>query len=301
MKVIAPDTFWGTDLLYEVSLTDNELTLTTDEDEDMKSGLTSPFAPLKFLDTLRLGGNHLQRVFADWFEMKPRGALRLLDLSRNRYTKLTKEVIFNFTADIKFYTSKPLTISVIRLDENPFRCDCELFTFIQILNKRFNSQPIFEIGNSKCASPPSLEGYSIKSLTLEQLFCPLKDADCPSNCVCYSRPATKYLDLDCSAEPMKYPEPSEFGLKEMRLTLHSPPETFAKLPDYVVFLNLSGIGLTEIPEVPETVKDLDLSNNSLTRPPMELLKNIRLRLSSNPFLCDCSHVEESHFFPKQQR
>ncbi|RVE41325.1 hypothetical protein evm_014027 [Chilo suppressalis] len=347
MKVIAPDMFRDTYHLQEVSLMDNELTLTTDEDEDMnRVQRLSPFEPLVRLRTLQLHGNRLRRVFPDW-HMLLGGELSLLNLSRNRYTELTKADVqllnANITVNLRennittvdlrktiittvdlrktIITTVDLRennittvdvletptwrpqeelpkkkLSVILLDENPFRCDCELFTFIRRLREPLATEPRFNPGNAKCASPPSLEGYSIKNLTLEQSVCPFKDADCPSDCVCYLQPGTKSLDLDCSAEPMKYPVPSKFGLKEMRLTLHSPPETFAKLPDYVVFLNLSGIGLTEIPEVPETVKDLDLSNNSLTRPPMELLKNIRLRLSSNPFLCDCSHVEEVIFF-----
>ncbi|RVE49087.1 hypothetical protein evm_006208 [Chilo suppressalis] len=331
MKVIAPDSFLGVSYLRELSLVDNELTL-TNEDEDMNRGLLqhSPFESLLYLRSLELGGNRLRRVFPDWHLLLTRN-LRLLDLSRNRYTELMKaDVQFlnaNLTVDLRenhittidlrennsttvdvletptWWPQEELpkkTLSVILLDENPFRCDCELFTFIRRLREPLATEPRLNPGNAKCASPPSLEGYSIKNLTPEQLVCPLKDADCPSDCVCYMRPATKSLDLDCSTEPMKYPVPSEFGLKVMRLTLHSPPATFATLPDYVVFLNLSGVGFTEIPEVPETVKDLDLSNNSLSRPPMELLKNRRLRLSCNPLLCDCSHVEDVNLLQSNQ-
>ncbi|CAH2987995.1 unnamed protein product [Chilo suppressalis] len=315
MKVIAPDSFQGAVNLQELSLMDNELTLTTDEDEDLYSEPPySPFASLLQLRVVRLRDNRVRRVHDDW-RLLLAARLRLLDLSRNAYTELTRaDVQFlnaNITVDLRennittvdvleaptWWPQEELpkkTLSVILLDENPFRCDCELFTFIRRLrgSKPLAAEPKLNPGNAKCTSPPSLEGYSVKDLTPEQLVCPLKDADCPSDCVCYLRPATKSLELDCSAEPTKYPVPSEFGLEEMRLTLHSPPATIETLPDYVVFLNLSGVGLTEIPEVPETVKELDLSNNSLSRPPMELLKNIRLRLSSNPFLCDCSHVED---------
>ncbi|RVE41412.1 hypothetical protein evm_013940 [Chilo suppressalis] len=333
MKVIAPDTFWGADSLQVLSLMNNELTLTTDEDEDMNRGQRlSPFEPLVRLRTLQLHGNRLRRVFPDW-HMLLGGELSRLNLSRNRYTELTKADVQLLNANITVYLRKNnittvnllknnITIvdlrknnittvdlletptwwpqeklpkkklSVILLDENPFRCDCKLFTFIRRLREPLATEPRFNPGNAICASPPYLEGYSIKKLTPEQSVCPFKDADCPSDCVCYLRPGTKSLDLDCSAEPMKYPVPSKFEFKEIRLTLKSPPATFEKLPDYVVFLNLSGVGLTEIPEVPETVKNLDLSNNSLSRLPMELLKNIHLRLSSNPILCDCSHAED---------
>ncbi|CAG9790723.1 unnamed protein product [Diatraea saccharalis] len=316
MRSIADDAFQGAVNLQTLSLAQNRLTLSNQETEDagyMQVERYSPFSSLSRLRVLSLSHNQMARVCHDWQFLLIQ-ELRVLDLRYNNYTTLTREDVqflnANITIDMRQNKIETIdvseaptwlsleetpknTSSVMLLDENPFKCDCQLYTFVRRLrgSRRLVAEPNLYPGNATCSSPPHLKGYLVRDLTPDLLICPLRDEDCPENCICNVRPATESLELNCDVEPKKYPAPDEFGLTKMYLTLRRPPKNLETLPDYVVFLNLSGTGLTEVSGVPESVKQLDLSNNLLRHPPAELIRDISVYLQGNPFVCDCSHVE----------
>lgn len=60
-------------------------------------------------------------------------------------------------------------------------------------------------------------------------------------------------------------------------------------------VNLSGLAMDAMPfgNIPDTVEELDLSNNSLKEIPRQLLmKNYSLNLAGNPIECDCWHKDD---------
>ncbi|KAL0809143.1 hypothetical protein ABMA28_012767 [Loxostege sticticalis] len=320
LKYIADDAFQGATSLEFLSLNDNQLTLKAKDgptNEYLDLDEPSPFQTLVNLKELHLQGNAISDIFSDW-KWRLITNLRKLDLSRNNFTYLSKAdlqfLAYNLeidlrqnyitTIDVQPYIAglpedegpKEKTNSVMLLDNNPFRCDCEIYMFIRRLHgaKRLTAEPKLDIGNARCASPPSFSGELVKDVSSSALTCSLRPQDCPANCTCDFRPATLSLELDCDAEPSKYPDPENHGLRTTKLRLRSIQSL--TLPPHVVSLNLGGIGLTESPLLNlQDIKDLDvdLSGNLLTAAPVELLQaNLTLRLARNPFACDCSHFDD---------
>ncbi|KAL0852591.1 hypothetical protein ABMA27_016962 [Loxostege sticticalis] len=257
------------------------------------------------LKELHLRGNRISYMVPNW---KRIFSLEILDLSRNNITvlkqvdlrfrndKLEINLRENHIAKIIFHSFPPVTVTpltIVLLDDNPFRCDCELYMFISVLQQQSKLKSItLELKHAACASPPTLAGTLIRNLPLTSLTCSLPPRDCPANCTCHVRPATRTLELDCKAEPSVYPDPGNHTQKTtLRLRkFQSQPLT---LPCHVVSLNLAGLGLVKPPLLKtHNIQKLDLSGNQLTDAPLELLKeNITLRLSGNEFVCDCSHLD----------
>ncbi|KAL0808753.1 hypothetical protein ABMA28_012434 [Loxostege sticticalis] len=262
------------------------------------------------LKNLLLKGNRISYVVPD---LKLLESLELLDLSWNNFTALeVTDIIFenwfeerkiylrnNHITNVKWDRRKSLNIHVqttLFLDANPFRCDCELYTFIILVNHYFR-QITLDPEFAACASPPSLAGTLIRNLPASSLTCSLPPRDCPANCTCDVRPATRALELDCESEPSIYPNPEDHAQKTTTLHLRYLQSQPLALPTHVVSLSLAGLGLKKPPllKTPHNIKMLDLSRNQLTDAPLELLKeNITLRLSGNELVCDCSHLDNVH-------
>ncbi|XP_063836066.1 protein toll-like [Ostrinia nubilalis] len=319
MKHIAADAFQGSTSLQYLSLNDNQLTLkpkTGSNTDYYNIEEQSPFKTLFNLKELLLQGNNITEIFSDW-RWALVSHLKRLDLSRNNISDLTEtDVQFlasNLTIDLRFNRIASISVleappgmpadqlpsgdtgSVMLLDDNPFRCDCDLFMFVKRLHgsQPLATEPKLDVGKARCTSPPSLAGTLVRHISPSSLTCSLRPQDCPANCTCDIRPATLSLELNCDTAPPKYPNPENFYVSTTKLRLRS--FNSLSLPTHVVSLNLSGIGLTESPSIDllKNVEELDLSRNNLTRAPVELFKDkLDLHLAGNPFECDCSHVDD---------
>ncbi|KAL0808745.1 hypothetical protein ABMA28_013173 [Loxostege sticticalis] len=310
LQYIAVNAFDYTSPIIHLALNDNLLT-----SEVLSSHHV--FWRLPNLMELELQGNRISSVIQDWKRLE---ILKLLDLSRNNFTALEE-------ADIKFEsvnlilklrenritnikmktlssvesTFETTTLSslesslntTVLLDANPFKCDCELYMFVRATRDLQISHNILEPEHAACASPPTLAGTLIRNLPLTSLTCSLPPRDCPANCTCIVRPATRTLELDCESELTTYPSPENHGQKTTTLRLRNLKSQPLTLPTHVISLNLAGLGLMEPPLLKtHKIKKLDLSRNQLADAPLELLKeNITLRLSGNEFVCDCSHLD----------
>ncbi|KAL4711360.1 hypothetical protein ACJJTC_019201 [Scirpophaga incertulas] len=313
---IAADAFQSTTGLRKLSLARNRLTLRSVNALQYYEVVEyqSPFSGLLELTELVLRENAIAEIFSDWRFLLIHN-LRKLDLSWNNFTSLTK-------ADVQFLSNKvevdlrhnkiefvdvdeapdgwrsnPVeqeTSAVILLDDNPFRCDCQLFSFVKRLkgSKPMTSEPRLVPGDARCHSPSSLAGNLIKNLSLSSLSCDLYPQDCPNNCSCTFRPETSMLELDCLEEVSLYPDPTSFSAVATRLRLHTPISTLSSLPSHIVAINLRGVGLKHVGAVPSTIKELDLSHNNLSHPPNALSSDLTMRLAGNPFICDCSRASD---------
>ncbi|KAL0858265.1 hypothetical protein ABMA27_012169 [Loxostege sticticalis] len=304
LQYIAPNAFDATNHITHLYLQDNLLT----------SEVLSPLR-LYSLKVLGLSSNRISFMVPHWKRIY---SLEKLDLSRNNFTALEQadfmfespRITINFRdsdiINIKFNylpLMEEMYATRVLLDHNPFRCDCKLYMFILVSQYRpkpiwpFQEwRPAIALEHATCASPPTLAGTFIQDVPLTSLTCSLPPRDCPANCTCDLRPETHSLELDCEAEPSKYPKPTIFGPYSTTLRLRNFQSQPLTLPRYadIIFLDLAGLNLTEPPllNTPHNIQKIDLSNNQLIGAPLELLKeNITLRLFGNEFVCDCSHLD----------
>lgn len=182
---------------------------------------------------------------------------------------------------------------VILLDNNPLNCDCKLYNLAKNLQGPRTETAIYKLGDTECASPESFKGELVKTLPLKNFICQIGEKyNCSNNCECQYRPYTNAIELNCIAGPDIYPDVIPNAMYE--ISFRQVSKSLALNTPGVRKVNLSGLAMHEIPIViPNTVEELDLSNNSLSRIPAELLeKNVILSLAGNPFECDCWHKDD---------
>lgn len=319
LKLIASDAFNDAGGLETIYLSNNSLTLRLDgvEMPDKVSTyeefeLQSPFSSLLQLRELDLSSNSITSIFSDWRFVLLN--LKKLNLAWNRIGELTGADIqflgseitidlrHNNITNVEVMEMPPwlagtgsATKSKVLLDDNPFNCDCNMYSFIrrlQGLSTAVTAEPKLIPDGARCAAPNHVKGVPIRTLQPDVLTCNLPADDCPTDCSCNLRPATSELEFTCLTLP-KLPEPSFYGLSATKLRLNRPSTNLLDLPKHVTTLILTNDYLTKVPLVPFTLKELDLSGNLLSRVPSKLLKaNITLRLANNPLNCDCDHIDD---------
>lgn len=191
------------------------------------------------------------------------------------------------------------------LDGNPLWCDCHLYRLARRLRGRRGgaSEPVFDVGAAQCADPAGVRGRRVRDLPLDDFVCRLpREFNCSSGCECRYRAHTRATELDCLAEPNVFP--SQGGDTAYELRLRRAPASLALAVPNVRALNLSGLGLAALPpgRLPDSVEELDLSANGLSRIPVELLGGgVRLHLAGNRFDCDCWNRDDVAQLQRRQR
>lgn len=213
-----------------------------------------------------------------------------IDLRHNQISLLSLD-------DAPLENPNPEGGRVMLLDDNPLVCDCQLYHFAKRLHGKRSgaTEPVFDVGNAQCVDPEPVKEKLVRTLPLGDFMCQIPEKyNCTSGCICRYRPHTKAIELDCFTEPKTYPANEELNAT-FTLKIRSAPASLALSMPHLRMLNLSGLGMDALPtgDVPKTVHELDLSNNSLSRIPVELLeRNITLRLAANPYNCHCWYKSE---------
>lgn len=217
-----------------------------------------------------------------------------IDLRHNQISFLTLD-----DAPLNASDSKDSGVDrVMLLDDNPLDCDCRLYNLAKRLSgmRSTVTEPVFDVGDARCFYPEGLKGKPVKTLALDDFTCQIPEQyNCASDCTCQYRPHREIVELDCLAEPKVYPQSSEESNVMFELKLRTLPASLALHVPNVTVLNLSGLAMDAMPtgHLPKAVKVLDLTNNSLSRIPVELLeRNITLSLAGNRFSCDCWHKND---------
>ncbi|KAL0858662.1 hypothetical protein ABMA27_012486 [Loxostege sticticalis] len=305
LTTIPQATFSGLTNLIQLTLRDNLLTFL--ENDKVEDENVSPFSELRKLEEIDLSGNHISVIFDDrrlsWIHR-----IRKIDLSRNRIRSLrTKDIEFlgfNVTVDLRYnnitsigpvgpnlYDKKEHIAymgATFILDHNPIACNCTLHSFLYFTRNR--QYPKFNIDDSLCASPYSLIDRKIQDLPLEDLICDLKV--CPAGCSCIVRPETSTIELDCIETPIEFPDPKSLNLTKSKLRVRTL-ESLLNIPEHVEFLDLHNLSLTELPLIPDTVLELNLTFNHLTVIPKEIFRqNLSVYLVGNKIKCDCWNKEQ---------
>ena len=149
----------------------------------------------------------------------------------------------------------------IYLNENPMQCDCNIYNFLEYLNKSpreaLKTRFKLYIGNLTCDG--EYNGSSVKNLNFTSYKCVSERINYPSdtacgvkgNCTCRFRPFDKSLIIDCSSRNlMEVPELITLkGIDRIELNLKS--NNIKKMP------NMKKPGYNQI-------EMLDLSNNQIS-------------------------------------
>nr|KAG5691553.1 hypothetical protein BaRGS_012353 [Batillaria attramentaria] len=190
--------------------------------------------------------------------------------------------------------------------DNPYECDCDMETYVDVLNSSDSVQELFaDRADMLCQYPPVLSGRPVETILFTDV-CPVVDG-CPTNCTCGLSRSTSVVTVECSnydLSQLPAHMPADYAL---HVNIHGEQDTnsHVKLSDVeylrrVVGLNVSGVGLSYVPdlicEAMPHARVLDLSRNRLSRVP-ECLKTrsedsppLELHLAHNPWSCDCDNV-----------
>ncbi|XP_062860135.1 leucine-rich repeat-containing protein 17 [Trichomycterus rosablanca] len=177
----------------------------------------------------------------------------------------------------------------LRLHDNPWRCDCELDSFVHFLQVPSNRN----MGNyAKCTEPTELWGQKVKTLDAKLLCVPHMQK--PPLCIRYgfSKPL-----LDCRSKGLQAVPASAENIIKLDLSFNNITKLGSK--EFVTskdlkLLNLSSNSLQHINTAAFAgllyLQELDLSNNSLHYFNYGVLEDLyylrTLSLGGNPWICD---------------
>lgn len=206
----------------------------------------------------------------------------------------------------------------IFLGNNPINCNCAILHFNKFLRNELadETKKIMKIvpGNLKCVKPVNLSDKLVIEVQPRDLLCSLDSPQslerrCPNKCSCEVRPDDKTLLVDCSNSNLtEIPDLPNSVLHQFLSTeLNISNNQIRELPiitpisfvNVKVILagnnNISKIGLEHIPE---HLSILDLSNNNLDEINLSVLEKLNnteklhgLKLSGNPWKCDCENLD----------
>lgn len=191
------------------------------------------FKDMHHLISLNLSNNRLEYLEAGCFENNKE--LVQLDLSWNLFQHLPNLFLlgFNFILEkinIDFSHNKLVTIGfdkerlmlqlvdsiatlsdrehpivTVRAEDNPFTCDCDLYSLLQHLESDVQKFVEINVGGTQCRPPRDINlvynvSVPIAQLDIKKFECPftLGSHMCPKECTCKTRPYNKVHFINCS-------------------------------------------------------------------------------------------------------
>ncbi|KAG5671174.1 hypothetical protein PVAND_001385 [Polypedilum vanderplanki] len=297
--------------------------------------VSSRFQGLESLEELNLRNNSITSIFEDftlqslkYVDMSHNKMTSLLriDLQFSSRSPITVDLSNNQIEHIEFSPKDDELLSSqtqvnLMLAHNPIICDCQLLHFVKFLQNenREKSNIKVQSGEMKCAMPERMQGRELTSINALELLCPLDDASstkekrCPAACIsCDIRREDKTLLMNClgNVSMSSLPKISESDLDHLELRMEK--QNITELPgsdnpgyQQITKLYVNDNNIKYIGELPKNLVVLELENNqieSLNDSVIDALNNSQtlqsLKLSGNPWKCDCDFVKMLNFLQK---
>lgn len=296
--------------------------------------VSSRFQRLENLENLNLRNNSITTIFEDYSLRN----LQFVDMSHNKMislsktdlqfssrTKVTIDLSYNQIEHIDFseiIDEENLPKVDVILENNPFKCDCNLLHFVEFIRdpaNREKSNIIVKVDNLRCAQPERMFGRKVGSVQPAELLCSLDDAKsnkqkrCPASCSsCEIRKFDQTLLMDCygNVSMSLLPLISEWRLKKLELNLENQnltemPKGHSEGFHQITKLLLNNNNIKRLGDLPRNLVALELQNNqieTLNNSVIQALNNSKtlqnMKLSGNPWRCDCSFVKSLSFIQK---
>jgi len=297
----------------------------------------SRFQRLENLEKLNLKNNSIKAIFED-FTLT---SLKHLDLSYNNISTLIKsnlqfssrkELMIDLrhnnieTINFNHYAAEQSTLNMILyLENNPINCNCLILDFVKYIKnpERIKKTGItVELGELSCTAPEKMHGRIISDVKPLELTCPFDQPSskmekrCPATCnTCDVRPEDKTLLLDCygNVSMSLLPDAANNSLQNVELRIEGQglteiPSSSSLGYNQVTKLFLSDNEIKNVGELPPKLVELELQNNQI-----EVLNDTTImslnysstlnsmKLSGNPWRCDCSNLAFINFAQKSYK
>ncbi|XP_046673233.1 LOW QUALITY PROTEIN: protein toll-like [Homalodisca vitripennis] len=340
IQEIKGEQFYGLESLKSLNISDNQLSSLAPTTQLNDFGNYSVLQNCKNLEDLQLANNSLTEVYADWKMLLNR--LHILNLAFNNiqiveiadldfFSDVTMDLSNNKIKLVNFWDA-PLVARAhldvfnstyerdlqirqkrIKLDNNPFVCDCQLLPFVQFVRNGLTPevQYLFDIpsANLKCKEPMALEKQPLIHVPLTSLTCRFVNPEykCPEHCICEYRPIDTGNIVNCQGAGLqqvpsrlplyRFANHTELVLDYNRLTSFSIPQNGSYENVTHFHLSNNNIKRLNISGISKKIKVLDVSHNNLTvltpedssflerTPDLNLLL-----LHDNPWQCDCDTI-----------
>ncbi|KAL7023404.1 hypothetical protein ACKWTF_012594 [Chironomus riparius] len=294
----------------------------------------SRFQRLENLENLNLRNNSIRTIFEDFTLTN----LKKLDLSYNNISILSKDNLqFTSRQELEidlrhnnietvnfnnFISEDSPSNMVVYLENNPIICNCQILDFVKYIKKPElikKTGITMELGDLNCTKPEKLRGRSVTDVKPLELTCPFDDPSsnlekrCPESCSsCDVRLEDRTLLMDCygNLSLSSLPNAANSSLHNVELRIEGQGLTEFTSSSTIGYRQISKLFLGDneiknIGELPPKLVELELQNNQI-----EVLNDTTImslnysttlksmKLSGNPWRCDCSNLAFINFVQK---
>ncbi|KAL8615410.1 hypothetical protein ACOMHN_036230 [Nucella lapillus] len=228
-----------------------------------------------------------------------------------RYNNLTHLRLSNLAIYLNGTPITPMIIAFyfqVKLQHNPFVCDCSLYWIVQLLSEHLLSYSDGFYDFFTCAAPPFLRGRNPGFLLHHPylLVCEVREG-CPRGCQCMDTPHHGHVLVWCDPRLHNYTTlPAQLptqGLVFLNLSNHALSRLEAGQCD-VSRIKVLDVSHNQVSEVSPSflkrashLEEVNLRYNLLTSltPALRQLSVDRLHIAGNPLQCSCPLAKFGHW------
>uniref|UniRef100_T1JC97 TIR domain-containing protein n=1 Tax=Strigamia maritima TaxID=126957 RepID=T1JC97_STRMM len=203
----------------------------------------------------------------------------------------------------QFLTSSSNGTPIARLGFNPINCDCHIRYLLTHMRYQLQDRDVIfrlDVQNLPCASPPSLRGKEITTVTESDLFCTVHE-NCPEPCQCLLRTEGFVTEVRCPPNSVsEIPSIAPINTTIVDLSKNNISSLDGIQDPHwsnlsVLILTDNKLSSLDVDILPQSLTALHVDGNKFERLNPETLdslltvrSNLLLWLGNNPWLCDCA-------------